>query len=73
MSSIIIIGATGGIGAALSRRLARAGHTIHAIGRDPAKLEALTAETGGTPRSTSPSNPRTPRSQASPIALAPST
>jgi NAD(P)-dependent dehydrogenase (short-subunit alcohol dehydrogenase family) len=48
MSSIIIIGATGGIGAALSRRLARAGHTIHAIGRDPAKLEALTAETGGT-------------------------
>lgn len=44
----IIIGATGGIGAALFRRLAAAGHIIHAIGRDPAKLAALTAETGGT-------------------------
>jgi NAD(P)-dependent dehydrogenase (short-subunit alcohol dehydrogenase family) len=43
----IIIGATGGIGAALSRRLAAAGHTIHAIGRDPAKLAALTSELGG--------------------------
>ena len=43
----IIIGATGGIGAALSRRLAATGHTIHAIGRDPAKLAALTAEIGG--------------------------
>lgn len=48
MSSIIIIGATGGIGAALSRRLASAGQTIHAIGRDAAKLAALTAEIGGT-------------------------
>ncbi len=48
MSSTIIIGATGGIGAALSRRLAAAGHTIHAIGRDPAKLAALAAEIGGT-------------------------
>jgi NAD(P)-dependent dehydrogenase (short-subunit alcohol dehydrogenase family) len=47
-SSIIIIGATGGIGAALSRRLARAGHAIHAIGRDAAKLGVLTSETGGT-------------------------
>lgn len=43
----IIIGATGGIGAALSRRLASAGHTIHAIGRDPARLAALSAELGG--------------------------
>ena len=43
----IIIGATGGIGAALSRRLAAAGHTLHAVGRDPAKLATLTAETGG--------------------------
>jgi NAD(P)-dependent dehydrogenase (short-subunit alcohol dehydrogenase family) len=48
MTKIIIIGATGGIGAPLSRRLASAGHSIHAIGRDPAKLAALTAEIGGT-------------------------
>ena len=46
--TIIIIGATGGIGSALSLRLAAAGHAIHAIGRDPAKLLALTAEVGGT-------------------------
>ena len=45
---IIIIGATGGIGAALSRRLASAGHTIHAIGRDAAKLASVSAELGGT-------------------------
>ena len=44
---IIIIGATGGIGAALARRLSSSGHTIHAIGRDAAKLGALTAEIGG--------------------------
>ena len=44
----IIIGATGGIGSALSRRLAAAGHTIHAIGRDAAKLASLTAGIGGT-------------------------
>ena len=47
-SPIIIIGATGGIGSALSRRLASAGHAIHAIGRDAAKLQSLTAEIGGT-------------------------
>jgi NAD(P)-dependent dehydrogenase (short-subunit alcohol dehydrogenase family) len=46
--TFIIIGATGGIGSALSRKLASAGHTIHAIGRDAAKLAALTAEIGGT-------------------------
>ena len=45
--TFIIIGATGGIGSALSRKLSAAGHTIHAIGRDPARLAALTAETGG--------------------------
>lgn len=48
MSTTIIIGATGGIGAALSCRLATAGHTIHAIGRDAAKLGSLTADIGGT-------------------------
>jgi NAD(P)-dependent dehydrogenase (short-subunit alcohol dehydrogenase family) len=46
--TIIIIGATGGIGAALSRRLASAGHTIHAIGRDAAKLAVVSAELSGT-------------------------
>ncbi len=45
---IIVIGAAGGIGSALARRLAASGHTIHAIGRDAAKLEALTSEIGGT-------------------------
>ena len=44
----IIIGATGGIGGALSRRLAVQGYVIHAIGRETAKLAALTAEIGGT-------------------------
>jgi NAD(P)-dependent dehydrogenase (short-subunit alcohol dehydrogenase family) len=32
----------------LSRRLSAAGHTIHAVGRDAAKLAALSAEVGGT-------------------------
>jgi NAD(P)-dependent dehydrogenase (short-subunit alcohol dehydrogenase family) len=45
---IIIIGAAGGIGSALARRLTASGHTIHAIGRDASKLDALTAEIGGT-------------------------
>jgi len=45
--TIIVIGATGGVGSALSRRLAASGHSIHAIGRDPAKLAGLTAEIGG--------------------------
>jgi NAD(P)-dependent dehydrogenase (short-subunit alcohol dehydrogenase family) len=46
MSNIIIFGATGGIGAALARRLAAAGRPLHLIGRDPAKLEGLAAELG---------------------------
>ena len=48
MSSIIIIGATGGIGAALSRRLASTGLTIHAVGRNAAKLAELSDGIGGT-------------------------
>jgi NAD(P)-dependent dehydrogenase (short-subunit alcohol dehydrogenase family) len=44
----IVIGATGGVGSALSRRVAAQGHSIHAIGRDAQKLAALTAEIGGT-------------------------
>ena len=46
--TFIIIGATGGIGSALSRKLSAAGHAIHAIGRDPEKLQTLTSEIGGT-------------------------
>jgi NAD(P)-dependent dehydrogenase (short-subunit alcohol dehydrogenase family) len=44
----IVIGATGGVGSALSRRLVDVGHTIHAIGRDAAKLASLTSGIGGT-------------------------
>ncbi len=44
---MIVIGAGGGIGAALSRRLAAAGNTVHAIGRNAAKLEALAGELKG--------------------------
>ncbi len=39
--SIIIIGATGGTGSALARRLARKGHALHLIGRDAVRLEDL--------------------------------
>jgi NAD(P)-dependent dehydrogenase (short-subunit alcohol dehydrogenase family) len=44
---MIVIGAGGGIGAALSRRLAAGGNRVHAIGRNAAKLEALAGELGG--------------------------
>jgi NAD(P)-dependent dehydrogenase (short-subunit alcohol dehydrogenase family) len=47
-NTIIVIGATGGIGSALSRRLAAAGNTVHAIGRDQGRTEALAAEINGT-------------------------
>jgi len=45
---IIVIGATGGIGEALARRLARDGHALHLIARDPAKLEPLASELSAT-------------------------
>ena len=44
----IIIGGTGGIGAATARRLAAAGEAVHLIGRDAARLQVLAAEIGAT-------------------------
>jgi NAD(P)-dependent dehydrogenase (short-subunit alcohol dehydrogenase family) len=42
----LILGATGGIGAALARRLAKQGATLTLAGRDEAKLLALASESG---------------------------
>lgn len=46
MSKIIIIGATGGVGEALARRIARAGGKLHLVARDEARLTALAGELG---------------------------
>ena len=43
---VVVVGATGGIGAALARLLAASGIGLHLIGRDPAKLAALAGELG---------------------------
>lgn len=42
----IIFGAYGGVGSALSRRLAREGHRLLLSGRDPDRLQALATELG---------------------------
>jgi NAD(P)-dependent dehydrogenase (short-subunit alcohol dehydrogenase family) len=47
--SVLILGASGGIGSALARRLAAGGTPLVLAGRDAARLEAVAAETGGTP------------------------
>lgn len=47
-STFLILGATGGIGAALSRRLAHAGSNVVLAGRDQMRLAELAADTGGT-------------------------
>ena len=48
MTKHIIIGGTGGIGAAIARQLRTAGNDIYLIAREEAKLAALAAELGAT-------------------------
>jgi NAD(P)-dependent dehydrogenase (short-subunit alcohol dehydrogenase family) len=45
---IIIVGATGGVGSALARRIAASGGRLHLIARDEARLSVLGAELGAT-------------------------
>ena len=45
---IVIVGATGAIGGAIAQRAAARGETLHLVGRDEAKLAALSGELGGT-------------------------
>lgn len=42
----LILGGSGGMGAALARRLHRQGHALHLVARDEARLAAVAAETG---------------------------
>ena len=46
MAHYLIFGGSGGIGAALARKLASGGHTLHLTGRDHARLKAIAFETG---------------------------
>jgi NAD(P)-dependent dehydrogenase (short-subunit alcohol dehydrogenase family) len=47
--AVLVLGAAGGIGGALSRRLAAERVKLVVAGRDAARLEAMAAETGATP------------------------
>lgn len=46
MAHYLIFGGSGGIGAALARRLSAGGHTLHLTGREEAKLKAVAFATG---------------------------
>jgi NAD(P)-dependent dehydrogenase (short-subunit alcohol dehydrogenase family) len=46
MKTIIVTGASDGIGAAAARQLAEQGHRVLMVGRSPAKLEAAAAQAG---------------------------
>jgi NAD(P)-dependent dehydrogenase (short-subunit alcohol dehydrogenase family) len=48
MSAFTIFGGAGGVGSALSRRLAGDGHQLHLVGRSEAPLKELSSEIGGT-------------------------
>jgi len=48
VSTIVITGASSGIGAIAARRLAEQGHTIAVVGRNPERTNAVAAEIGGT-------------------------
>lgn len=45
-SRVLIYGGTGGIGSALARALAGRGRSLHLVGRDASRLEALASELG---------------------------
>ena len=47
--AVLILGAAGGIGGALARRLAAQGTKLLLASRDAARLETVAVETGGTP------------------------
>lgn len=47
--TIVITGASDGIGAAAARRLAAAGDRVAVVGRNPRKVEAVAADTGADP------------------------
>ncbi|MEV0637494.1 SDR family NAD(P)-dependent oxidoreductase [Streptomyces sp. NPDC050619] len=47
MTTIAVIGAGPGLGAAVARRFGRAGHDVALIARDQARLDALAAELAG--------------------------
>ncbi|WP_134323247.1 SDR family NAD(P)-dependent oxidoreductase [Cumulibacter soli] len=45
-SDVLVVGATGGVGRELCARYAADGIRVHAVGRDPRRLDALAAATG---------------------------